>query len=94
MERLISRRHRSMEPFHKIFEDIKTVYYRENPFHTIINQKEILNKNPLILYGCGVFCGTVVSVCEEFGINITAVCDTYKTGFYKDTGLEIISPER
>jgi FkbM family methyltransferase len=83
-----------MDNFKKEFEKIKEVYYKENPFQKLIEKREIFAQNPLILYGCGILCRTVISVCNDVGIKVTAVCDTYKTGVYRDTGFEIFSPER
>jgi FkbM family methyltransferase len=82
-----------MESFKKQYERMEEAYGKANPFRALIERKTSLAQAPLILYGCGILCGTVVSVCRDHGIKITAICDTYKTGTDQDSGLGIISPE-
>ncbi|WP_313563063.1 FkbM family methyltransferase [Ruminiclostridium cellobioparum] len=83
-----------MDNFKKEYQKIEKDYYTENPFKALLEQKRVFNKKPLILYGCGILCRTIISVCNDFNIKITAICDTYKTGTYIGTELEIITPEQ
>jgi FkbM family methyltransferase len=83
-----------MKSFKQKFGEIKTQYYKNNPFNAIVEKKELFSQKPLILYGCGVYLSTIIFLCNEYGIKINAICDSYKTGIYGDTGMEIISPER
>ncbi|WP_144678204.1 FkbM family methyltransferase [Desulfitobacterium sp. LBE] len=83
-----------MNSFKQKFEEIKAQYNKHNPFNAIVEKKELFSQKPLILYGYGVYSSTIISLCNELGIEIDAICDSYKTGIYGDMGMEIISPER
>jgi FkbM family methyltransferase len=76
------------------FETIKASYSTQNPFTPLLKQRSNLEGKPLILYGCGILCSTVISVFKDFGLPVTAVSDSYKTGIYQDTGSQIIPPDR
>lgn len=81
-----------MQDFKSAFESILAQYRVNNPFKTLVENKCALGKKPLVLYGAGIFCKTIVDFCYEYDIKINAICDSYKRGTYGDTGLEIISP--
>lgn len=81
-----------MDNFQIEFTKISEAFYRENPFKKLLKHKEVFAERPLALYGSGALCHTILSVCRDLGINVTAICDTYKTGTYEDSGLDIISP--
>jgi FkbM family methyltransferase len=83
-----------MESFEKEYEKIESAYYIENPFQQLIGRKETFSQSPLILYGCGILSNTIITLCQDNEIKVTALCDTYKTGIHHDTGLDIISPEK
>jgi len=57
--------------------------------------KSVSENRPVILYGAGKAVGIVLVVCRKYGLNITALCDSNKTGIYENGGvsLPIISPK-
>ena len=63
----------------------------ESPLKRLVTQKSMV---PLILYGCGTLCHYVLSVCNTTKTKVVALCDSYKTGSFEDTGLKILSPEQ
>ena len=80
----------------------------ESEYNTILGQLEsspfrhylerIKSKSvnrPIILYGAGMAVGIILHVCRANNINITLLCDSNKTGRYKqsDVSLPIISPQ-
>ena len=69
----------------EIYQDYKT------PLKMFMAQ---VHTDSLVLFGCGSVCRNIILVCRDLHIEIKALCDTYKTGFFEDTGLEIISPDK
>jgi FkbM family methyltransferase len=67
----------------------------ENSRHLVAfeNLKASLAGRPLVLYGCGQICKTIISICQLKGTKISAVCDSRRTGIYDETGFTIISPK-
>jgi len=78
--------------YEKILSEINSsVYIRQ-----IEDIKNVSQNRPVILYGAGQAVGIVLVVCRKYGLNITALCDSNKTGIYENGGvsLPIISPKK
>lgn len=81
-----------MSEWKKEFDKIIDIYNNsEEPLKKLLYS---LKKDPLVLYGCGSVCHYVISACNDLNIKIVSLCDTYKSGLFDDTGLEILSPEQ
>jgi FkbM family methyltransferase len=63
----------------------------KHPLETIL--KRASAEHLLVLYGCGAFGSAIMARCLSKGIQVEAICDSYKTGTFENSKLEIISPE-
>jgi len=82
-----------MKSFDEQIQKIKQRYESGEDNKNLIELKEKITNQPIVLFGAGVFGLIVVKNFNLHGINIECLCDNKKTGTDPITGIEIISTE-
>ena len=85
-----------MSDFYKEYTDIEA--HASDPAYVRQNERlsEAAAGRPIVLYGAGKAAGIALAICIRANLNISAVCDSHKTGVYTvgKLSLPIISPDQ
>ncbi len=72
-----------MDLFQREYEKIESEIPNGKIGHTFGALKETMKDRPLVLYGAGRLTGVFLDYCKQYGLRVSCVCDTYKTGVYE-----------